>query len=168
MKKHIIPILIGVSLIVLIDFGGIKEKGWFLNLLQPKVASSKFESQCKTTGKSVNGPKKRVFIDWRRLHWGNLGDLTQPERYFSHKAQMQAVSSQMRPSSRNAILHPFTQELRSALRAFERRYGVKIVWRKSEQELTDVTAQFIDFWDADYACEEKGTGLLKEQGEQKS
>lgn len=119
------------------------------------------DSKCQATPCSAEA-KRQVFIDWRRLYWGNLGDLTKPERFFAFHNPVQTTGAQNVLPTKNEALQQFTQELRAALKAFEERYFIKIDWRKKDLTLPDVTTQFINFWDKDFQH-------LKERGpEEKS
>lgn len=114
------------------------------------------DSKCQATPCSAEA-KRQVFIDWRRLYSGNFGDLTKPERFFAFHNPVQTIGEQNVLPTKNEALQQFTQELRAALKAFEKRYYIKINWRKKDLTLPDVTTQFINFWDKDFQhLKEKG------------
>ena len=100
--------------------------------------------------KPCSGTKREVFVDGRRLYWGNLGELTKPERLFAPHNPVQATRADNEFTKKNEVLQQFTQELRAALKAFEKRYCLKINWRKKELTMSDVTTQFINFWDTGF------------------
>ena len=103
----------------------------------------------KVEAKPCLAVKREVFVDGRRLYWGNLGELKKPERFFAPRTVLQTTVTQNALTPREA-LHHFTQELRTALKVFEKRYCLKINWRKKTQAMPDVTAQFINFWDKEF------------------
>jgi hypothetical protein len=77
-----------------------------------------------------------VFVNWERLHWGQLGDLIQPNEFW-------------RDNSDDAEeLQEHTFELRRELKTFEKRFNLKIVWRKLDKykDCPDVTDEFIEYW----------------------
>jgi|GEM_PF-2579114 len=97
--------------------------------------------------KPCAGTKKEVFVDWRRLYWGNLGELTKPDSFFAPRKSVEPVMVENPLVTKNEALRLFTLEIRAALKAFEKRYGVKIHWYKNDLILPDVTNHFINFWD---------------------
>lgn len=117
--------------------------------MEPSVESKVFDKAPASKGpdKWCSGTKKEVFIDWRKLYWGNLGELTKPERFFASGGSIQTTQAENAAARRNEALQHFTRELRAALKAFEKRYYIKINWRKNNLTTPDVTAHFINFWD---------------------
>lgn len=124
-----------------------------------KVSSHK-QSSRQSESKRCSAVKREVFVDGRRLYWGNLGELTKPERFFASRTVIQTASNAYAPTRGNEAQQYFLQELRTALKAFEKRYCFKINWRKKDLTLPDVTAQFIDFWDKEF-------GNIKDKGQSK-
>jgi hypothetical protein len=104
----------------------------------------------KKAPKPCVGKKRPVFINWRKLYWGNLGDLTKPERFFESNTPVQPTEVGYVAPTGNEALRYFTQELRAALRAFEKKHCVRIVWYKADVAIPDATPQFINFWDKDF------------------
>lgn|GEM_PF-4282656 len=109
--------------------------------------------------KGFPGPQPRVFIDARRLYWGNMGELTKPDHFVS--AQPIQLEKTATPwQIRNAAQRTFIRELRDALKAFKKRHDVEIVWRKNSLHLPDATNQFIDFWSAEYKQPKEDIALI--------
>ena len=91
---------------------------------------------------------------------GNLGELTKPEKYFVSRKAVQTTTAAYPLTRGNEAQQYFLQELRTALKVFEKQYCLKINWRKKDLMLPDVTAQFIDFWDKEF-------GNIKDKGQSK-
>lgn len=125
-------------------------------------------SGSKGEAKPCSGIKRDVFVDGRRLYWGNLGELTKRDGFFATRSSVQTIEAESTLAPRNTVLQQFIHELRSALKAFEKRYCLKINWRKKNLTVPDVTAQFINFWDKDYGrmkdSESKETDNSKGRG----
>lgn len=117
--------------------------------------------------KACLAAKREVFVDGRRLYWGNLGELTKPERFFAPRSPIQTAATENPLSQKSEALQQFTQELRAALKAFEKRYCLKIHWRKKDPKVPDVTTQFINFWDKGFGQEKGGDAEEKTDTEGK-
>lgn len=130
--------------------------------MEPTCESKGFDkvSGNKNDARQCSGTKREVFVDGRRLYWGNLGELTKPERFFAPHNPIQATRVDSEFTKKNEAIQQFTQELRAALKAFEKRYCLKINWRKKDLAMPDVTTQFINFWD-------KGFEQVKEKDHSK-
>lgn len=120
--------------------------------MEPTFESKSFDkvSGNKNDTNQCSGTKREVFVDGRRLYWGNLGELTKPESFFAPRCSIQTAATENSLSQKSEALQQFTQELRAALKAFEKRYCLKINWRKKDPRVPDVTTQFINFWDSDF------------------
>lgn len=136
--------------------------GEHMRKMEPSFKKENLEkaSDPKGEAKQCVGAKREVFVDWRRLYWGNLGELTKPERFFKPQNPVQTAVTENPLSQKSEALQQFTQELRAALKAFEKWYCLKINWRKKDPRVPDVTTQFINFWD-------RGFGQVKEKDQSK-
>ena len=139
--------------------------GFFMywgKIIEPCSENAVFHNKPLHKGEAeqCSGAKREVFVDGRRLYWGNLGELTKPERFFASRTAIQTAGTSYAPTRGNEAQQYFLQELRTALKAFEKRYCFKINWRKKDLTLPDVTTQFIDFWDKEF-------GNIKDKGQSK-
>ena len=174
-KTATILTVIGVSLVAAGSFVCLKTSvncrslaspknriGEDMRKMEPTFESKSFDkvSGNKNDTNQCSGTKREVFVDGRRLYWGNLGELTKPERIFAPRRSIQTAATENPLSQKSEALQQFTQELRAALKAFEKRYCLKIHWRKKDPRVPDVTTQFINFWD-------KGFEQVKEKDQSK-
>ncbi len=101
-------------------------------------------------GKSRRGSTvDQVLIKASSIYWGDVSDLTKPEVFYSHKIRLTS-SKQPKIVTGEEALKDIKNEIRQALRKFEKRYNVKIVWDERCKSCPDVTAAFIDFFDKGY------------------
>jgi hypothetical protein len=94
--------------------------------------------------------KKAVFIDWRKLYWGKLGDLIYSEEealIVDDLQKIAGIEEQHMSSLDSQESQDFAGELRQELKSFARQYGLKIVWRRKSPGIIDGTAAFLEYWD---------------------
>lgn len=91
----------------------------------------------------------QVFIKKSSIYWGDVSDLSKPEVFYSLKIHLTSPKQPKTVTGEEA-LQDIKTELRQALRKFEKRYNVKIVWDEQCKSCPDVTAAFIDFFDKGY------------------
>lgn len=93
--------------------------------------------------------KKQVYIDWRRLYWGNLSDLiySAEELHDDGLQEITDIQDQDAHSLDTQDTQAFASELRQELKSFARQYSLKIVWRKKSLDILDGTAAFLEYWD---------------------
>jgi len=93
--------------------------------------------------------KKQVYIDWRRLYWGNLSDLiySAEELHNDGSQEVTDIQDQDAHSLDTQDTQVFASELRQELKSFARQYSLKIVWRKKSLDIMDGTAAFLEYWD---------------------
>jgi len=91
--------------------------------------------------------KKQVYIDWRRLYWGNLSDLIYSAEELHNDGEVTDIQDQGAHSLDMQDTQAFASELRQELKSFARQYGLKIVWRKKSLDILDGTAAFLEYWD---------------------
>lgn len=72
-----------------------------------------------------NASLKPVYIDWKKIYWGELSDLIYGEEEGED----------------------LTRELRLQLKGFAHHYGLRIVWKKTSEDILDGTSAFIQYWD---------------------
>jgi len=68
---------------------------------------------------------KPIYIDWKKIYWGDLSELIYGEEESEDLAR----------------------ELRRQLRGFANQYGFRIVWQKTSEDVPDGTLAFIQYWD---------------------
>jgi len=92
--------------------------------------------------------KKPVYIDWRRLYWGNLSDLIYSTEELHNDGTQEVTDIQDQDHSLDTQdTQVFASELRQELKSFARQYSLKIVWRKKSLDIMDGTAAFLEYWD---------------------
>lgn len=124
----------------------VKCLSYYLKKMEPSFKGKAVPKAASIRGEAHPCAKatRKVFVNWRRLYWGNLGELTKPERFF--EPRVQATEAGYGEPGHESLRY-FTQELRAALRAFEKKHGVKILWYKTDAAIPDLTDAFIGFWD---------------------
>lgn len=112
-------------------------------------------------GCKQNFNKKAVFIDWRKLYWGKLGDLiySEEETYADDAQGVEGTEVQNIDFLDSQESKDFAKELRRELKAFAKQYGLKIMWRKKSLGITDATAAFLEYWDKGFSREEAGKAI---------
>jgi hypothetical protein len=96
---------------------------------------------------------RQVFIKASSIYWGDVSDLTKPEVFYSHRIRLTSPN-QLKVVTGVEVLKDIKDDLRQALRKFEKQNNVKIVWDAPSQSCPDVTAAFIDFFDKE--CQQAG------------
>jgi len=92
---------------------------------------------------------REVFIKASSIYWGDVSDLTKPEVFYTHRIRLTS-SKQPKVVTGGEALKEIKDDLRQALRKFEKQNNVKVVWDATRQSCPDVTAAFIDFFDKEY------------------
>lgn len=105
--------------------------------------------------------KKAVFIDWRKLYWGKLGDLiySEEEAYADDAQGIEGTEEQKIAFLDSQESQAFAKELRRELKAFAKQYGLKILWQKKSLGITDATAAFLEYWDKGFSREGPGKAI---------
>ena len=97
----------------------------------------------------LSAKPRQVFIKASSIYWGEVSDLTKPEMFYTHRIRLTSPK-QPKVVTGDAALKEIKDDLRQALRKFEKQHNVKVVWDATRQSCPDVTAAFIDFFDKEY------------------
>jgi hypothetical protein len=96
------------------------------------------------TMRDIAKKHKAVYVRGQDIYWGDLKDIIKPVVFFKHTIRYE-TSSENNLQSGDEAMKNIVDELRGALRAFEKEYAVKVVWHKTSNT-PDVTEKFINFW----------------------
>ena len=124
------------------------------------VKVTRKQATTRTPAKGVTSPQpsipqsapettREVFIKASSIYWGDVSDLTKPEIFYTHRIRLTSPK-QPKVVTGDAALKEIKDDLRQALRKFEKQNNVKVVWDATRQSCPDVTAAFIDFFDKEY------------------
>lgn len=104
----------------------------------------------------LSATPRQVFIKASSIYWGDVSDITKPEVFYSHKIHLTSPK-QLRVVTGDEVLKEIKDDLRQALRKFEKQNNVKVVWDAPGKGCPDVTAAFIDFFDKE--CQHAGSSI---------
>jgi len=94
--------------------------------------------------KAARKEKQAVFINWRRLYWGNLDGLL----YRDEGENLSRDGEAEIPDTYGT--DGFADELRRELRAFAKDYNLKLIWRQTSKSISmgipEVTGAFLEYW----------------------
>lgn len=156
MKKHMLMMISNLALSTSLDAFQKENNGHcFRPAFQKKLKRVKpvgfgsFKSIAYIGKPGQKAKKKQVYIDWRRLYWGNLSDLvySAEELHDDGYQEVTHIQDQNIHSLDTQDTQAFASELRQELKSFARQYGLKIVWRKKSLDILDGTAAFLEYWD---------------------
>jgi hypothetical protein len=158
MKKQMLILVASLMLSNnLIALDRVRGEHCFRPAFQKKLKRVKSVRLHSFTFLKLNKNKKTIFIDWRKLYWGKLGDLIYgvEETYDDNIQDKPGTEEKASSSFDTEESLVFAKELRQELRSFARQYNLKIVWWKKSPDLQDATSAFLEYWDKGFSQEEQ-------------
>jgi len=145
-RGYLFPVVLSLLALEIFTCGGFADWGVTLSGKQGAAQSKPGGKALPELPNHSSGPTRQVFIKVSAIYWGDASDLAKPEVFYRQRIRLTSPKRPWKVTGEEA-LRGIRDDLRQALRKFEKQRNVNIVWDAHGKNCPDATASFIEFLD---------------------